>query len=175
MILNIPFHRAKGESALRLRLSSENGGTLVETALSLSLLFMLIFGIIQISLVLYTYHFISEAAREATRYAVVRGSSLTTDCTAPGYATCVAQGGNNTGDIATYVTSLGYPGFDSSNISVNSTWLTSTEAACGTTDACKAPGDMAKVTVIYNFPFSVPFLHSRTLTMSSTSQMVISH
>ena len=175
MILNIPFQRVKGESTHRLRLSSENGGTLVETALSLSLLFMLIFGIIQISLVLYTFHFVSEAAREATRYAVVRGSSLVTDCTAPGYATCVAQGGKNTGDIATYVTNLGYPGFNSSDVTVNSTWLTSSGAACGTTDACKVPGDMARVTVTYNFPFSVPFVPSRTLTMSSTSQMVISH
>jgi hypothetical protein len=51
----------------------EEGATLVEMALSASVLFVLLFGIIEVCMALYAYNFVSEAAREATRYAVVRG------------------------------------------------------------------------------------------------------
>jgi Flp pilus assembly protein TadG len=155
------------------KLRGDAGSTLVETALSVVILFALFFGVLEMSLAVYSYHFISEAAREGTRYAIVRGSSLATDCTTPGFANCIAQGGNNTGDIATYIKGLGFPGISNSNITVNSTWLTSAGAACGTADTCKAPGNIAKITVTYNFPFSVPFVPQETFSMSSTSQMVV--
>lgn len=51
----------------------EEGATLVEIALSASVLFVMLFGIIEVCMALYSYNFVSEAAREATRYAVVRG------------------------------------------------------------------------------------------------------
>lgn len=162
-----------GTRGTRRRWRNEAGQTLVETALSITVLLIVLFGVLETSLLVYTYHFISEAAREGTRYAVVRGSTFTTDCTAPGYANCIAQGGNNTGDIATYVQSLGYPGISTAKLTVNSTWLTSSGAACGTVDTCKAPGGIAKITVTYSFPFSVPFASVPTFTMSSTSEMVV--
>jgi Flp pilus assembly protein TadG len=153
---------------------SEAGATLVEAALSVTVLLAVIFGVLETSLLVYTYHFISEAAREGTRYAMVRGySTFTTNCTAPGYANCVAQGGLNTGDIATYVENLGFPGISASSMQVNSTWLTSSGAACGTTSTCKVPGDVVEVTVIYTFPYKIPFANLPTLTMSSTSKMVV--
>jgi Flp pilus assembly protein TadG len=155
------------------RWRGEAGQTLVETALSISVLLAVLFGVLETSMLVYTYHFISDAAREGTRYAMVRGSTFTTDCTAPGLANCIAQGGNNTGDIATYIKGLGFPGISNSNITVNSTWLSSAGAACGAADTCKAPGNIAKITVTYNFPFSVPFVPKETFSMSSTSQMVV--
>ncbi len=90
----------------------ESGSAILETALSAAVLLSFIFGIMEVCLAAYTNHFISEASREATRYAIVRGATFTTDCTAPTTATCTAQGGNNTGDIATYVQNLHYPGID---------------------------------------------------------------
>jgi Flp pilus assembly protein TadG len=153
---------------------SESGSAILETALSITILLTFLFGIMEACLGAYTYHVICEAAREATRYAIVRGATYTTDCTAPSAATCTAQGGNNAGDIATYVQSLSFPGINPNNMTVNSTWLTPTGLACGTTDSCKAPGNQVRVTIQYNFPLSVPFVPVNTWTLTSTSQMVIS-
>jgi len=165
----------KPYAGLRPAVRDEAGATLVETAFSLVVLLTLLFGIMQFGLVLYSYHFISEAAREGTRYAIVRGASYTTDCTAPTAAICTAQGGNNTGDIATYVQNLGFPGIDPGKMTVNSTWFTNTGAACGTSDLCKQPGNSVQVTVQYAFPFAIPFIPANTLNMSSSSMMVISN
>src|SRR4051794_4143568 len=55
-------------------LLGESGATMVEFAFATTILFALVFGIIQISMALYSYHFTADAAREATRWAIVRGS-----------------------------------------------------------------------------------------------------
>jgi Flp pilus assembly protein TadG len=152
----------------------ERGSTLIETALSILMLMTFIFAVMEACLGAYTFHFISEASREATRYAIVRGATFTTDCAAPTFANCTAQGGNNAGDIATYVQNLSFPGIDPSKMTVNSTWLKSDGTACGTTDSCKAPGNYVKVTIQYQYPISLPFVSVSAWTMNSTSQMVIS-
>jgi Flp pilus assembly protein TadG len=153
----------------------ESGSAIVEIALALTILFPMIFGIMEACLGVYTYHFISEASREATRYAIVRGSTYTTNCsTPPNDATCVAQGGSNTGDITTYVQNLNFPAINPAKMTVNSTWLKSDGTACGTTNSCKAIGNQVKVIITYHFPLSVPFIPVSTWTMTSTSQMVIS-
>jgi Flp pilus assembly protein TadG len=153
----------------------ESGSAILETALSMAVLLSVIFGIMEVCLAAYTNHFINEAAREATRYAIVRGNTFTTDCTAPTLATCTAQGGNNTGDIATYVQNLHFPSIDPNKMTVNSTWLHSDGTACGTGDSCKAVGNNVQVTITYNFPLAVPFVPVNTWTLTSTSQMVISN
>ncbi|HEX5235774.1 MAG TPA: TadE/TadG family type IV pilus assembly protein [Silvibacterium sp.] len=153
-------------------LSSEAGGTLIETALSISLLMIMLFAVIEVSLALYSYHFISNAACEATRYAIVRGSTWGTECDSEstGYAAggCTA----NQADIQTYVQSIELPGIDSSNLTVTPTWATTPGASSCST--CNSAGDVVQVEVDYSFPFSVPFLPKRTFSMSSTSEMVIS-
>jgi Flp pilus assembly protein TadG len=152
-------------------LHDESGAEIIEMALSIGILLTFIFGVMEVCLAAYTYHFISEAAREATRYAIVRGSSFTTDCASPTYATCIAQGG----DITTYVQNLNFPGIDPAKMTVNSTWLAKDGITpCGTTDSCKTPGNQVHVTITYNFPLAVPFVPLSTWTMTSTSQMVIS-
>jgi Flp pilus assembly protein TadG len=159
-------------SSIRFRLSQtqdEDGSNLVEFALSVMILVSTMLGIMASSLAAYSYFYVSDAAREATRYAIVRGSTLGSDCTAPGYATCIAQ----TGDISTYVKNLGFPGINAANLKVVTTWLTSTGGACGTGDSCKAPGNQVQVTVTYTAPFHVPFVPTHILNMTSTSQMFI--
>ena len=163
---------AMGHAQCHVR--EERGSAILETALSILMLITFLFAVMEVCLGAYTYHFISEAARAATRYAMVRGSSLTGDCTAPGYANCIAQGGNNAGDIAAYVQNLSFPGIDPNKMTVNSTWLKSDGTACGTADSCKAPGNQVQVIVSYNFPLSIPFVPAYTWTLASTSQMVIS-
>jgi Flp pilus assembly protein TadG len=134
----------------------ESGSALVEFALTSVILFTLVFGVIAICLALYSYNVTAEAAREATRYAIVRGSACTTFATAcPATAT----------DIKTHVQNLGFPGITPTSLSV-------TADCCWPTN--NNPGSPVKVTVQYTFPLVIPFVPRRILTMSSTSQMVIS-
>lgn len=152
---------------------SERGSALLEMAFSAIVLLSFMFGIIEIGLALYSYHFISEAAREGTRYAIVRGSTAGSACGAT-YASydCNASLAN----VQSYVQNLGYPGINSANMTVNPVW--SAYAAGSTCPAspspCNSPGNLVTVTVLYSFPLSIPFVPFSTIRMSSTSSMVIS-
>lgn len=156
------------------RLRGNRGGTLVETAFSIALLLTLLIGFIEACLMVYTYHFISNAAREGTRYAIVRGNTWSQTpwdagaCAAYNNAGCIATGQN----IQDYVKSLVFPGISTSDITVTPTWYFVPGGASGI--AYNAYGDFIQVKVQYAFPFSIPFVPRSTLTMSSTSQMVIS-
>ena len=150
------------------RAHSERGSTIVETALSLTILLTLSLGVMQMSLALYTYHFISDAAREGTRYAIVRGSSCSTNANFA--SACPAA---NT-DVQTYVRGLGFPGINPSLLLVNTTWPTTGTTCTPSLTPCNNPGNLVKVVVTYQYPLSIPFLPARTLNMTSTSQMVIS-
>ena len=118
---------------------------------------------------LYTYNYVSDAAREASRYAIVRGSSCSvlTNCNVT-----AAQ-------VQTYVQSLGYPGMNAANTAATTTWLSPsattpvTWTACGS--PCRAPGNAVQVTVTYSFPLSIPFVPKSTLSLHSTSQMVVAN
>src|ERR1035438_10214307 len=107
MHLRATIRRQPGQEVL-----TETGSTLVEVALSSAVLLSVIFGIMQVCLALYTYAFISEASREATRYAVVRGAR---SCTvAPVFPNCNLNPTSAGNPIQTYVTGLGYPGLNPS-------------------------------------------------------------
>jgi Flp pilus assembly protein TadG len=149
---------------------NDEGATIVEMALACTILIAIMFGILELSLGLYTYNYVSDAAREATRYAIVRGSSCST------LTNCSAT----SAQIQTYVQDLGYPGINSTNTTVTTTWYTpstsppTTWTVC-TTGTCNAPGSSVKVKVSFNFPLGVPFLRFSSLTLQSTSQMVIAN
>jgi Flp pilus assembly protein TadG len=153
----------------------EEGSAIMETAMSSIILLTFMFGVIEAGFALYSYHFISEAAREGTRYAIVRGSSAgTSNCAAPGPPTCKAQGGNDTGDIATYVKNIGFPGINPNNMTVNSTWSGFAKgSSCPATGPCNSPGNLVTVQVQYSFPLTIPFIPAHTYTMSSTAAMII--
>ncbi len=147
----------------------EEGSEVVEMALVSSVLFAALFGIIELSLALYTYNYVSDAAREATRYAIVRGSSCSV------LANCSATAAQ----IQTYVQNLGYPGVKAANTTVSTTWFTPSSStpvtwtACAT--QCNAPGNAVQVTVTYSFGLSIPFVPRKTLSLHSTSMMVIAN
>lgn len=156
-------------------LCKEEGATLVETALTSIVLLCLLLGVIEMSYAVYAYDYVSEAAREATRYAMVRGA---TSCTnTPSLSSCGVTGP----EIQTYVQSLGYPGFNSSNLTVSTTWCAaSTSGSPPTTSwpSCSATtpanqGSLVKVVATYAFPMSIPFWNRKTINVSSTSQMVV--
>jgi Flp pilus assembly protein TadG len=147
----------------RSGLRGEHGTSTIEFALGASLLFMTVCGIIAICFALYTYNIASEAARAGARFAIVRGANchFGSPCTPA-----------TSGDIQTYVRNLGYPG--SGNMSATAAW--SAYPAGGTCKhaGCNGPGDKVTVTVTDQFPVVIPFVPSRTISMSSTAAMVIS-
>jgi Flp pilus assembly protein TadG len=144
---------------------SEGGSSMVEMALSIVILLTFVFGIMNFSLAAYTLHFVSHAAREATRYALVRGSSCS------GFASaCPAQ----PADVQSYVQGMELPGIDPSLMTVTTTWPTTGASCTPSVTPCNNPGNRVKVTVNYQFPLKIIFIPATTLNMTSTSEMVIS-
>jgi hypothetical protein len=169
--IHLPFPPLRGLGAKYPKWFSlgrgEGGASIVEFALSASVLLSLVFGIIGLSTALYSYHFVSYAAHEGTRYAIVRGSScpaILAGC--PGFGTGV--------DVQTYLRSITYPGIVPGNLTATPTWPTTGPPCTPSVDPCDNPGNLVKVTVSYQYPLKIPFLPTSVLTMSSTSQMVIS-
>jgi Flp pilus assembly protein TadG len=145
------------------RLGNEEGATLVEFALASLALIMMLFGIIEFSFAFYSYNFAAEAAKEAARYASVRG-------------VCKDSNGNVTNllpdcaitplKLKELVQNMGYPGINPSNITaVDVTWP----------NGDGYPGHSVKVDITYKFPLSVPFWNATDLYLHSTAQMVISN
>jgi Flp pilus assembly protein TadG len=154
------------------RTRGESGSAILETALSIMILLTFLFGVMETGLALYSYHFISEAAREGTRFAIVRGSSLGANCTAPGPPTCTAR----PVDVQNYVLNLGFPGIDPANMTVTPVWspYTSGSPCPASPSPCNSPGNLVTVTVQYNFPLTVPFVPAHTYSLTSSSAMIIS-
>ena len=157
---------------------SEKGVSMVETALTLPVVFALLFAAFEFTMMVYAHEFVSDASREATRYAMVRGS---TSCTnTPNLSNCNLGPSTTGNQIQTYVQSLGFP--LSSDLTATATWLTATTAGSpGTTTwstcssgTCNFPGNAIRVTVTCAFPVNFPFWRVFTFSISSTSQMVIS-
>lgn len=149
----------------------EEGAALVEIAISAVILLAMLFGIIEFSLAFYTYNYVSDAARDGTRWAIVRG------------AQCLSLDHCNatTTDISNYVKSIQYPGIDSAKMTVTANWYTQSGATPRTwslcdpaATTCNVSGNQVRVTVTYAFPLSVPFWRVTTLNVSSTSSMVVS-
>jgi Flp pilus assembly protein TadG len=154
-------------AAIRSRagLGDERGSSLVEFALTATLLFMLAIGIISMSLALYSYNVLSEAAREGARYAIVRGSACHFASACPATAA----------NIQSYVQSLGFLGVNPANLTAATVWsVYPAGGTCTPSASCNNPGNQVKVTVSYSFVVAIPYVSRRTLSMSNTAAMVIS-
>jgi Flp pilus assembly protein TadG len=135
----------KGRASRR----NERGVALLEFSLVIVVFFMFVFGVMDFGRAIYTYHFVSNAACEATRYAMVRGAASTDPVTAA--------------DIANYVKSITPQGIDPSALTVSTSWSPN-----------NAPGSSVRVAVSDNFRFMTPLLQNYQVTLSDASQMVIS-
>ncbi len=158
------------------RAAGEQGSALVEYAIVLVLLLTFLFGIMDFSRFLYTYHFVAEVAREGSRYAVVSGSTFgTMSCSSTSTFACNATAAN----VTSYVQGLTPLGITSSSLTVATTWPgtapTGAATACNTSNGNNSPGCLVQVAVSYPFKFVLPFLpkSASTWTVSSTSVMVI--
>jgi Flp pilus assembly protein TadG len=179
----------------------ERGASLVEYAFILILFFSLIFGVSGFGHALYAYHFVNEAAKEATRYAAVRGATCANDadggsCQTSNSASGTAGPTSQT-DVVSYVTSITPPSIDSSKVTVTATWpgpasppicfhnVTLPDGTVVPKWPDKSPGCSAQVTVAYPYNFIFPLLPAVTTTtapctnpgfcLKSTSEIFIAH
>lgn len=170
-----PSHPALQRSVSLLL--GDQGGSLVEMALACLILIPILFGIMQLSLGLYCFHYAADAAREATRWAIVRGGTCNTNF---GKAYCSPTSGLSSGadnnDIAQYVKGLGYP--YSGALSTSTEWCAAagtspqTWTSCSTTQN-NSVGNQVQVTVSYAYPLVIPFLKQNTINITSVSSMTI--
>ena len=178
---------------LRILCRDERGQALPEFAFTAVVVLTLLFGVMELGRAMYVNHFVSSAAQNATRYAIVRGSSWTSPCT--GSTTgfdCYAS----TTDIQNYVTNNVPAG-----ISTDTTIMTVTPTFCGNVSApnagcntwsqptasasavdCTAsattklqdnPGCLVQVKITYKFNFLVGLFPTSGLTFTATSQQII--
>ncbi len=123
------------------------GHSYVEFSISAVPLLLFLFGTINLALAVYAYNFTSYAAREATRYAAVRGSSSST----PAAAT----------DVTNFVFAQAHS-LDNSNLKVTTTWSPNNN-----------PGSLVQVQVQYKFIFNMFLVKLSPVNLTSSSQMVI--
>jgi Flp pilus assembly protein TadG len=192
-----PFNVTPGAGLLRNR---QAGASLVEYAFIFIVFMSVLLGICAFGHMLYVYHYVNHAAKEATRYATVRGSTCSDDlsCTSTNSASGTA-GPTTASDIQTYVSNMVLAGIDTSKLVVPTTSayfcgvvgsvcnpaVPSAKAECNTSATANKPGCTVKVTVAYSYNFIFPLLPGSTTTtapctssgycLSSTSQMVIVH
>ena len=155
--------------------ADERGDSLVEFGISISVLLMSVFGVIDCARAIYTYHFVSYAAQEGARYAMVRGEDWSSSCASATSYGCIASASN----VSTYVQSLTPLGITASKVTVTTTWpqttATGSSTGCNTAATQNAKGCLVKVNVSYSFKFMLPYLPTGSLAMASTSDEVIAY
>ncbi len=146
---------ARLSNRLRRLPESQDGSSLVEFAVTLPVMFMLLFMFMELCLMFYTHDMISEVAREGTRYAMVRGAS----CPSSTNPTCEVTAAQ----VNAYVNSIGWPNIGGGTMTVNTTYP----------DGNESVGSRVQVKVTYVFKITMPFVPTQSITMTSTSVMYI--
>jgi Flp pilus assembly protein TadG len=123
---------------------------MVEFAMVASVFLMLLFGIMQMALTVYNYNTVCSAAREAVRYAIVRSPKTTNPAT--------------TAQIQQIAINNAV-GLDPSKLTATLTWPVDANLPLQTD---------AQVKVSYLYQLQIPFFSPVSLTLSSTSQMLVS-
>jgi hypothetical protein len=164
----------------------------VEVAVSLAVYLAMLLGVIELLLAMYAYNFVSDAAREATRFAVIRGAN---SCVPnPSFPNCnlgplsvTSATDPSLNPVLQYIDTLRYPGLSPDRLSADVSWWVAHQNASGHTswttqcrravdakgNACNAEGNAVRVVVTYSFPLRLPWMRESLLKVSSTSQMVI--
>lgn len=155
----------KGMTRRLKGLAGEEGSVMLEFVLMAMCFLTILFGLLDFGRALYTYNYVSYAARDGARFAIVRGSSCTS------FATDCPTSTSGSG-VSTYLKTVTLPpAINDNNLTVTATWPGGNP---GCTGAVNSPGCIVRVNVKYTFSFIIPFIPKITSLMSSTSQMVIS-
>lgn len=145
------------------RISERTGATLVESALTLPLLLLLIFGMIDLGIAVQRAALCHEAARMGARMVIVHGADA-------------IQHGVWSADQAVAAIHaridpiLEAAAVDPADVQVMVTWQKS-----GSGPYLNSPGSLVTVQVSIPHRSAVPFLRLPSFTVSSDSQMVISN
>jgi Flp pilus assembly protein TadG len=140
----------------RNRLRGERGSALVEMAVSFPILVLITVGLIEICMMFYTHAYISELAREGARYAMLHGPTCVT---APSATSCEVTAAQ----VNAYVSAIALPNLGGGTMTPVTSFGAGGQVVGGT----------VVVTVTYTFPFHVPYMPSKTVTMSSASTATI--
>ncbi|HEV2323904.1 MAG TPA: TadE/TadG family type IV pilus assembly protein [Terracidiphilus sp.] len=182
----LPF-KSRLLRAFKRELRDERGQSLVETALAMLVMLMLIFGVIEGCWAMYSFHYLANAAHEATRYAIVRGGDWSDKNGAPIYCDGSGNAGAGYGaseciasaaDIANFAANRGFPGIHidpNKDVTVGyySSLADSTPSPCSQNSCPNQLGDIVQVTISHPFTLTLPGLPPYTWNLSSTSRMVI--
>ena len=132
--LKNPYFK-RGDPA-RLR-RGEHGQSLVELALSLTIILLLLAGAVDFSMAYFSFSAMQDAAQEGALYGSVNPSDTT------GIITRVRSASSNPVDL-------------SNNTLVTVNVALSGDSCAGT--ACACEGNEVTVNVIYDYPISMPFI-----------------
>ena len=143
---------------------SERGASMAETAITMSIVLLLLFGIIDFGRMTYTYSWVANAARLGARWMIVRGSL---SCTS-GNGVVIDNCSAGSTALQTYVQSLNTGMMTTSSITATGAFVVSVRRGH------ERPWVRFQVTVRYPFAFIAPFFPRAGIAMQSSSQMVIS-
>jgi Flp pilus assembly protein TadG len=152
----------------------ERGATIIEFAFVLVISFVLIFAIVDFARALYSYHFISEAAREATRYAAVSGTACNNVAVSP----CPV----GAPEIQAYVAQLVPAGIDGTQITTNPSFPSGNRymPICGPPQPIAGCPVQVDIQYQFNFIFPASFYNlppisylPSTITMHSESVTIV--
>jgi Flp pilus assembly protein TadG len=136
-------------------LDEEDGGELLEFGISITVLFTFVFVTIQLCIAFYSYGLISEAAREGSRYAIVRGAT----CTTGAGSSCTATAAQ----IETFVNGLGFPNIGGGTMNVVASFPNGNQN----------PGSPVLVRITYTVPITLAFVPKNSMSFTSSSEMYI--
>lgn len=148
------LNRVPGRPGINDAAHGESGGSMIEFALSFSALMTFVFCLMEMCIALYSYGLISESARETSRYAIVHGST----CLTGSSTSCTASATT----ISTYAKNLGLPNIGGGTLNVTTRFVPD-----------NTPGSVVIVSIQYTMPIKMPFVPTRSLSMTSASQMYI--
>jgi Flp pilus assembly protein TadG len=125
------------------RRSGQGGSAIIEYALVLSVFFILIYGFLQMCLILFGFNNVTYASRIAVRYAVVHGSTASYTCTST--------------DISNIVTPLLW-GAPSGGSTIVTTWTPN-----------NSPGSTVSIKVAIQYSPKIPFFGNKTFVVGTTA------
>lgn len=140
----------------------------MEYALVIVVFLTIVFGIVDFGRAVFTYHYLSAAARDATRWAAVNGYTCSDD------GSCTYPNGAATTDIQNFVSNNAPSGIAPSRLTTTVTYANPNSLAiCSSHN--NYPGCVVVVQVSYAFNFVAPLVRANDITLQSKSQMVIAH
>jgi Flp pilus assembly protein TadG len=134
---------------------NEDGGSLIEFAITLSALMAFVMALMELCIAFYSYGMISECAREATRWAIVRGST----CQTSSSTSCTAT----TTSVSAYATGRNYPNPGGGTMTATTTYP----------DGDANPGSRVAVDIRYTLTIRLPLIPKNSLALETASSMYI--